>query len=352
MARLFQRWPVLPTRVHTELPDDGGSARPSPHPASRHHRAPRPLGRPRLRQRSQRLLANRAVRDAIVSLAGVVGRPVRNQGGAEIGRLVDVVCRWTGDETYPPVTGLVVRVGRRLAFVDAVGHRDHRAHPGAAQDGPARPDRLRPPPRRGDPRRPGARPPAGRRRRRAGDPGRRPLPGPGVRPVLPGGRGRLRPEPAAAAGPGPLAAHAHPGPGHRLGRHPAVRRDRAGSGPRGAAAHDQRGPRAPPPRRAGRPARGPDAARAPEAARLPHSRGGGRRPRGDGPRGAGLAAPRGGAGPGRRAARRHGARRGGRRPAGPDQRGARRGAWRPCPRTRWPTWSGCSAIPRTRPAGS
>jgi len=54
-----------------------------------------------------------------VSLAGVIGRPVRNQGGAEIGRLVDVVCRWTGDETYPPVTGLVVRVGRRLAFVDA-----------------------------------------------------------------------------------------------------------------------------------------------------------------------------------------------------------------------------------------
>ncbi len=45
----------------------------------------------------QRLLANRAVRDAIVSLAGLVGRPVRNQRGAEIGRLVDVVCRWTGD---------------------------------------------------------------------------------------------------------------------------------------------------------------------------------------------------------------------------------------------------------------
>jgi hypothetical protein len=59
------------------------------------------------------------VRDAIVSLAGIVGRPVRNQGGGEIGRLVDVVCRWTGDESYPPVTGLVVRVGRRLAFVDA-----------------------------------------------------------------------------------------------------------------------------------------------------------------------------------------------------------------------------------------
>jgi hypothetical protein len=54
-----------------------------------------------------------------VSLAGIIGRPVRNPRGAEIGRLVDVICRWTGDETYPPVTGLVVRVGRRLAFVSA-----------------------------------------------------------------------------------------------------------------------------------------------------------------------------------------------------------------------------------------
>jgi CBS domain-containing protein len=67
------------------------------------------------------------VREAIVSLAGVVGRPVRNQGGAEIGRLVDVVCKWTGQESYPPVTGLVVRVGRRLAYVpaDAVEEMTH-----------------------------------------------------------------------------------------------------------------------------------------------------------------------------------------------------------------------------------
>ena len=79
-----------------------------------------PLHRPRpLWHRSERLLASRAIRDAIVSLAGLVGRPVRNQSGAEIGRLVDVLCRWTGGETYPPVTGLVVRVGRRAAFVDA-----------------------------------------------------------------------------------------------------------------------------------------------------------------------------------------------------------------------------------------
>jgi len=79
-------------------------------------------GAPRLRarreERSRRILATRAVRDAIVSLAGLVGRPVRNQAGAEIGRLVDVVVRMTEAEQYPPVTGLVVKVGRRVAFID------------------------------------------------------------------------------------------------------------------------------------------------------------------------------------------------------------------------------------------
>jgi hypothetical protein len=118
VVRLFHHLSVTPTRSPSDPPQDGGSGRPAPSSGIRRGPHGRPV-RPRLRQRSERMLANRAVRDAIVSLAGVVGRPVRNQGGAEIGRLVDVVCRWSGDETYPPVTGLVVRVGRRLAFVAA-----------------------------------------------------------------------------------------------------------------------------------------------------------------------------------------------------------------------------------------
>lgn len=79
------------------------------------------------RHRSERILARRSVRDAIVSLAGLMGQPVRNQQAAEIGRLVDVVARWSDGQTYPPVTGLVVRVGRRLAFVrgDAIERLDH-----------------------------------------------------------------------------------------------------------------------------------------------------------------------------------------------------------------------------------
>ncbi len=73
----------------------------------------------RRRRRTRRILASEGVFDALVSLAGLIGRPVVNQSGQEIGDLVDVVARWHDGQTYPPVTGLVVRVGRRLAFVDS-----------------------------------------------------------------------------------------------------------------------------------------------------------------------------------------------------------------------------------------
>ena len=72
--------------------------------------------RRRREHRTQRLLANRTVADALVSAAGLVGRPVRDRTGAEVGRVLDVVVRWRG-EPYPPVTGLVVRVARRRVFV-------------------------------------------------------------------------------------------------------------------------------------------------------------------------------------------------------------------------------------------
>jgi CBS domain-containing protein len=67
--------------------------------------------------RNQRLLTLKAIRESLVSVAGIVGRPVRNQKGAEIGVVTDVVAKWGGEDDYPPVTGLVVRVGRRDAYV-------------------------------------------------------------------------------------------------------------------------------------------------------------------------------------------------------------------------------------------
>jgi hypothetical protein len=73
--------------------------------------------RQRREQRSRRVLATRAVRSQIVSLVGVTGAPVRNQAGDEVGAIVDFVAKWDGAEPYPPVTGMVVRVGRQRAWV-------------------------------------------------------------------------------------------------------------------------------------------------------------------------------------------------------------------------------------------
>ncbi len=77
----------------------------------------------RLRDRrvhlERRATASRAVRASLVSLAGLIGCPVTNQAGEEVGRVVDVVARLYGADPYPPVTGLVVRVGRRHAYLTA-----------------------------------------------------------------------------------------------------------------------------------------------------------------------------------------------------------------------------------------
>jgi CBS domain-containing protein len=73
--------------------------------------------RSRYEQRGERLTALRHVRNALVSLAGLIGRPVLDQANGEIGTVVDVVARWDGDRAYPPVTGVVVRVGRRRAWL-------------------------------------------------------------------------------------------------------------------------------------------------------------------------------------------------------------------------------------------
>src|SRR5262249_57065996 len=69
---------------------------------------------------SQRLMASRQVRQNIVSLVGLIGAPVLNQSGEEVGRLDDMVALVHGNtDPYPALTGIVVRVGRRRAFLDA-----------------------------------------------------------------------------------------------------------------------------------------------------------------------------------------------------------------------------------------
>jgi CBS domain-containing protein len=75
--------------------------------------------RHRFERRSRRLEVAREVRESLVSLAGLVGRPVRHRGGAVVGRVADVVVRWDDDEAYPPLAGVLVRVGARRVFVPA-----------------------------------------------------------------------------------------------------------------------------------------------------------------------------------------------------------------------------------------
>jgi CBS domain-containing protein len=72
-----------------------------------------------IERRSRRLDIAREVRESLVSVAGLIGRPVLHRGGEPVGKVVDVVAHWDTNETYPPLAGLVVRVGARRAFVAA-----------------------------------------------------------------------------------------------------------------------------------------------------------------------------------------------------------------------------------------
>ena len=70
-----------------------------------------------LRRRNSRLTTRRAVQQAIVSVASLVGAPVFNQRGQRVGKLVDLVARMHGQDQYPPLTALLVRIGSRNSFL-------------------------------------------------------------------------------------------------------------------------------------------------------------------------------------------------------------------------------------------
>jgi magnesium transporter len=54
----------------------------------------------------------------MIFLTSIVDRPVQGKSGEPIGRLEDLIVR-IGDDRYPPISGLVVRDGRRRFFVPA-----------------------------------------------------------------------------------------------------------------------------------------------------------------------------------------------------------------------------------------
>src|SRR3954452_15906587 len=60
---------------------------------------------------------NGTLADRVISLAHMLGRPVRNAAGTRIGRVSDIVVRWDAGNEHPPVTGVLVRAGSLFAVV-------------------------------------------------------------------------------------------------------------------------------------------------------------------------------------------------------------------------------------------
>lgn len=77
----------------------------------------RPHGRrpATLPRQIRRALAS-SLSSSLVSVAGLIGRPVRHQSGLDLGRVRDIVIRWESGP-HPAVAGVVVKVGNRTAYI-------------------------------------------------------------------------------------------------------------------------------------------------------------------------------------------------------------------------------------------
>jgi magnesium transporter len=65
----------------------------------------------------QHFALNGTLADRVISLAHILGRPVRNAAGTRIGRVSDIVVRWDAGDEHPPVTGVFVKVRGGIAVV-------------------------------------------------------------------------------------------------------------------------------------------------------------------------------------------------------------------------------------------
>jgi sporulation protein YlmC with PRC-barrel domain len=66
----------------------------------------------------EQIAVRRTIADQVISLAHLLGRPVRDDAGARVGRVSDIVVRWDAGVAHPAVVGVVVRVGGGDAFVE------------------------------------------------------------------------------------------------------------------------------------------------------------------------------------------------------------------------------------------
>ena len=57
--------------------------------------------------------------ESLISAAGLAGCAVVHKDGQEVGSLVDLVFRWDTNEAYPPLSGILVKVGHRVVWIAA-----------------------------------------------------------------------------------------------------------------------------------------------------------------------------------------------------------------------------------------
>ena len=67
--------------------------------------------------RSSRRRAGRVLHGQLISLVGLLHRPILDPDGAPVGHVDDVAIRWTTHDDYPPVVGILTRVGRALVLI-------------------------------------------------------------------------------------------------------------------------------------------------------------------------------------------------------------------------------------------
>jgi hypothetical protein len=64
-------------------------------------------------------MAARQLEGSLMSLAALLGSPVRDPDGHSVGALRDVVVNWTAGTSYPPMTAIVMRSGHRDIMISA-----------------------------------------------------------------------------------------------------------------------------------------------------------------------------------------------------------------------------------------
>jgi hypothetical protein len=67
----------------------------------------------------EQIAVRRTMADQAISLANLVGRPVRDDTGTRVGRVSDIVVRWDAGIAYPPVVGVLIGVGSGFAFAES-----------------------------------------------------------------------------------------------------------------------------------------------------------------------------------------------------------------------------------------